>query len=141
MGKYGLRVNQKLGVGAFGAVYKRDSPPDEPFHAQHPVVAMKKIKVRTISFICIRQTSRHFFHLQNPTLKSVDEIKILKDLSHKYIVKYLKSFKDHQGSLWIVMEFCDRGNLSQFIKVRMNVFSQVERSKLWKVSILVKHVV
>ena len=47
MGKYGHKVCDKLGEGAFGEVYKKDSPRDEPFHSQHPIVAMKKIKVST----------------------------------------------------------------------------------------------
>ena len=48
MGKYGKKVSEKLGEGAFGEVYKMDSPPDAAFHSQHPIVAMKKIKVSTI---------------------------------------------------------------------------------------------
>ena len=47
MGKYGRKVNEKLGEGAFGVVYKKDSPPDAAFHSQHPIVAMKKIKLST----------------------------------------------------------------------------------------------
>ena len=45
MGKYGAKVNQKLGAGAFGEVYKMDSPPDEAFYAEHPIVAVKVIRV------------------------------------------------------------------------------------------------
>ena len=45
MGEYGKKVNEKLGEGAFGEVYKKDSPSDAPFHAEHPIVAMKRIKV------------------------------------------------------------------------------------------------
>ena len=48
MGRYGLKVNVKLGEGAFGVVYKKDSPSDAPFHAHHPIVAMKQIKVSSI---------------------------------------------------------------------------------------------
>ena len=48
MGEYGLKVNVKLGEGAFGEVYKMDSPSDAPFHKEYPVVAMKRIKVSHI---------------------------------------------------------------------------------------------
>ena len=40
---YGLRVNERLGEGAFGEVYKMDSPLG--FHPQDPIVAVKKIAV------------------------------------------------------------------------------------------------
>ena len=60
---------------------------------------------------------RQPLRIQDPTPKSEDEIKILKELNNKYIVKYLTSFREPHGSLWIVMEFCDKGSLSNFIKV------------------------
>ena len=45
MGKFGTRVNQRLGAGAFGEVYKMDSPADQLFASQHPIVAVKMIQV------------------------------------------------------------------------------------------------
>ena len=41
----------------------------------------------------------------------------MKYLTHEHIVKYLTSFFDDQGYLNIVMEFCDSGSLSSYIKV------------------------
>ena len=49
MGIYGEKVNEKLGAGAFGTVYKMDSPSDQPFHSQHPIVAVKEIRVSKVS--------------------------------------------------------------------------------------------
>ena len=40
---YGNKIREKLGAGSFGAVYKVDSPPNEPFAADHPLVAMKEV--------------------------------------------------------------------------------------------------
>ena len=40
---YGNKIREKLGAGSFGAVYKVDSPPDEPFAADHPPVTMKEV--------------------------------------------------------------------------------------------------
>ena len=51
MGLYGGEVAEKLGAGAFGTVYKMDSPADEPFHSQHPIVAVKEIRVSKMSII------------------------------------------------------------------------------------------
>ena len=47
--KYGTKVKEKLGEGTFGAVYKVDCPPDEPFAEEHPLVAMKEIKQVSLS--------------------------------------------------------------------------------------------
>ena len=44
-GKYGKKVNDLLGSGAFGEVYKMDSPADAEFSTLYPIVAVKKIRV------------------------------------------------------------------------------------------------
>ena len=49
MGKYGTKVMQRLGAGAFGEVFKMDSPSDESFSSEHPTVAVKMIKVGYIN--------------------------------------------------------------------------------------------
>ena len=85
-----------LGAGAFGEVYKMDSPSDADFCTLYPLVAVKKIK--------------------HPKRNSRDEVDILKDLEHKSIVKYLTSFKGRGGSLCIVMEYCAHGPLFNFLR-------------------------
>ena len=96
MRKYGKRVNEILGAGAFGEVYKMDSPSDADFCTLYPLVAVKKIK--------------------HPKRNSRDEVDILKDLQHKSIVKYLTSFRGRGGSLCIVMEYCDHGTLTSAVR-------------------------
>ena len=49
MGRYGTKVNQRLGAGVFGEVFKMDSPPDAPFSFEHPIVAVKMIRVSKLS--------------------------------------------------------------------------------------------
>ena len=44
-GKYGKKVNELLGSGAFGEVYKMDSPADSKLSTLYPIVAVKKIRV------------------------------------------------------------------------------------------------
>ena len=44
-GKYGKKVNELLGTGAFGEVYKMDCPADAEFSTLYPIVAVKKIRV------------------------------------------------------------------------------------------------
>ena len=44
----------------------------------------------------------------------LNEMKLLSDLDHPNIVKYYSSF-EHQGSIWVVMEYC-LINLSSFLR-------------------------
>ena len=48
-GKYGKTVNELLGTGAFGEVYKMDSPADSKFSTLYPIVAVKKIRVSSMN--------------------------------------------------------------------------------------------
>lgn len=50
--------------------------------------------------------------------ESQDEVEILRKFHHKHIVKYLTSFTNPHGSLYIVMEYCDFGSLTKSVKVR-----------------------
>ena len=54
----------------------------------------------------------------NQKLKSeaINEVNILSKLEHPHIVKYYDSFIDKQY-LNIIMEFCEGGDLANFLKV------------------------
>ena len=45
MVKYGTKICQRLGAGAFGEVYVMDNPKGAPFSRQQPLVAVKMIRV------------------------------------------------------------------------------------------------
>ena len=51
-GRYGKKVNEPLGSGSFGEVYKMDSPADSEFSTLYPIVAVKKIRVSALSSNC-----------------------------------------------------------------------------------------
>lgn len=88
---------RKLGAGAFGEVGLYKTPQSQKFRSEHPTVAMKQIK--------------------DPDADAWNEVNILKMLKHSNIVTYLDSFKSTTGHLCIVMEFCDKGTLTNWIKV------------------------
>ena len=46
------------------------------------------------------------------------EVQVLSKLGHKYIVRYLDNFKDSLGQFCIVMEFCDKGTLEDWLSSR-----------------------
>ncbi len=88
-----------LGEGAFGEVWKCESPRNTPFdNREHRFVALKHIK----------ETDEH----------ALREVDILQGLRHDGIVAYLDHFFDSEhDDLCIVMEFCDMGTLTTKLKV------------------------
>ena len=48
----------------------------------------------------------------------MNEAKIMKDLNSPYIIKYERSFVQ-KTKLYIVMEYCSKGDLAKFIKAQM----------------------
>ena len=60
------------------------------------------------------------------------QVEMLKDLNHKYIVRYLESFSEaNTKSLCIVMEFCDHGTLTQVLKVKERIYDSLTGSKIY----------
>ena len=89
-----FEIGQKLGEGQFGAVYMGLNTENGEN------VAIKTIKLST----------------QSNNIQSVShEIKIMKDLEHKNIVRYKTNYKD-SAFLYIVMEYVEGGSLKDNIK-------------------------
>ena len=90
---------KKLGYGAFGSVYEMKTPPNLPYYAKHPVVAVKMVK--------------------NPDDNAEKEVETLKMLNHKGCIKFLDSFRDETtGDLCVVQEFCNRGDYQYIGKIK-----------------------
>ena len=53
--------------------------------------------------------------IQSPGGDALQEVDFLKRQQHENIIKYLDSFENTSGSLFIVMEYCDRGTLTDFL--------------------------
>lgn len=50
-------------------------------------------------------------------LQLVSEVNILRELNHPNIVKYYERYVDREnGVIYIVMEYCENGDLASFIK-------------------------
>ena len=60
---------------------------------------------------------------------AVNEVRILASLDHPYVVKYYDSFLEKK-TLHIVMEYCDKGDLSSLIRTQMG--RPLLESKIWK---------
>ena len=101
---------EKIGQGAFGKAYKATS------------------KERRGLFI-VKEIS-----LDKTEIESAkNEIKILKEIHHDNVVKYVEDFTE-PGQILIVMEYCEGGDLRSYIKQQkqplpedqvMNWFKQI----------------
>ena len=81
-----------MGAGVFGEVWLMKAPDGKE-------VAVKKIK--------------------NPDASAWNEVRMLEQLHHEYIVQYIDSFKcTRSGDLCIVMEYCDDGTLTKQLENR-----------------------
>ena len=91
-------VNKKrIGKGAFSSVYLGKSPKNE-------LVAIKKIEIDNIKKITSRIRA---------------EIEICKKLKHPNILEtYDVIYDTSGGNIYIITEYCSKGDLSQFLKSR-----------------------
>ena len=88
-----FQIIEELGSGAFGDVFLVKRTPPSP---NWKTAAMKKI--------------------QCPDEDAFQEVDFLKRQQHPNITKYLDSFRENStGALCIVMEYCDRGTLTDVI--------------------------
>jgi NIMA (never in mitosis gene a)-related kinase 1/4/5 len=99
-------ILMKIGQGSFGTVFKVRRRFDRQ------IFVMKQIKIQSLS-------KKH-------QQESLHEVTILSSLSCPYIVKYFDSFVEN-STLHIVMEYCEKGDLSQILKKK-----SLPESKVWK---------
>ncbi|XP_055851733.1 serine/threonine-protein kinase ULK3 [Episyrphus balteatus] len=93
-------ILEKLGVGSYSTVYKAKHKKNRTYHA---------IKCVEKSSLC-----------KSSTDNLVTEIKLLRSLTHKYIVGLDDFFWDDK-MIYIVLEYCNAGNLSAFIRSRKSL--------------------
>ena len=86
-----FNIVKELGSGSYGIVYKVES-----IKANKEIFVLKKISMK---------------HLKPKyQLEALQEVKILRELSHPHIIKYYTSFIEEE-SLFILMEFAAGGDL------------------------------
>lgn len=104
-----FEVMQQLGKGSFGTVHKVRR------RATQEVLVMKLISIRQLGY-------RGQQEAQN-------EVNILASLSHPYVVRYYNSFVENQ-TLHIVMEYCEKGDLSQIVSGQRG--KALPEPRIWK---------
>ena len=107
---------QLLGEGGFGKVLKVCSL------VNHKIYAMKILKLEDDERISKEEKEKYF--------KS--EIELLKKLNHPNIVKYYKSFRE-DDQLYIIMEYFDNGDLSDYVKVLKYDKNLDKKPEIWNI--------
>ena len=104
----------KLGEGSYGSVFKVRRK-GKGYVVDKKLYVMKQIPLRQMD--------------RRGQQEALNEVNILASLDNPYIVKYYDSFIENKV-LNIVMEFCDKGDLSKMLKVQMGRL--LPESKIWK---------
>uniref|UniRef100_A0A1B6DXA2 Serine/threonine-protein kinase ULK3 n=1 Tax=Clastoptera arizonana TaxID=38151 RepID=A0A1B6DXA2_9HEMI len=109
---------EKIGTGSYSTVYKG-------YHKSkiHEPVAIKCVEKSKLS----------------PTGKDniVTEISLLKMLQHEYIVE-MKDFTWDERFIYIIMEYCDGGDLSHFIRKRRKLPESVCQKFMQQLAVALK---
>ena len=95
-----FKKEKTLGAGAFGCVDLCSVTEEKSYAEKGDRVAVKRIKD-----VADEKMAKN-------------EALVLHRLVNEYIVRYLNNFKDSKGRLCIVMEYCDRGTLENFLSSR-----------------------
>ena len=108
-------LKERLGVGSYGTVFK----------------AQKKNN-NNETFV-IKQIS--LFSLTEKQINDVKlEAKILSSIKSNFVVKYYDSFEEN-NNLNIVMEYCDGGDLSDFIEKNKKTKILLKEDLIWELFI------
>jgi len=111
-----FEIISKLGSGGFSKVYKVKRKID------NQIYALKKVQILNLS--------------EKQKLNSLNEIRVLASIKNKYIVNYKEAFLDEKDcSLCLVMEYADRGDLANRIKLQKEKGKYFNEKDIWKVFI------
>ena len=108
------QIIEKIGKGTFGIVYKVKKFNDPLIYV------IKQISLEGLTDFQINQV--------------YSEVKILSLIKSKYVVKYYESFLE-DNNLNIVMEYCDNGDLCNYLKEQQMKNKPLKEDLIWKIFI------
>ena len=116
-------VTDLLGKGGYGEVYKVKILKNIPNNSNYAIKIFEK---------------SNLYQDEDKSFRILNEIKIHRSLNHEHICKYEHSFEDKKN-VYILMEYCEYGTLSSFLKTRVR-FEEIEiRFYMFQVLLVLKY--
>ena len=112
-------IVSQIGAGSFGFVYKATKK------NTNGLFVIKQIP------LCASNNINEISENDDGLNEARNEAKILSQLNHKYIVKYYDSFESN-NSLFIVMEYCENGDLNSFLLKMQKKTPHINENSIWK---------
>ena len=105
------KIEKQLGKGSYGIVYKVTKKNDKNSYVikQIPLLGLSEKQIDEVKL----------------------EAKILSSIKSKYVVKYYDSFQE-KNKLNIVMEYCDSGDLNDYIESQKKTGHLLKENIIWK---------
>ena len=107
-------IEKQLGKGTYGVVYKVKKKEDNKIYV-----------LKQISLIGLTQEQKADVKL---------EAQVLSKIKSKYVVQYYDSFEE-DGKLNIIMEYCDSGDLNDFLEKHKQTKHLLSENLVWKIFI------
>ena len=107
-------IKEIIGKGTYGTVYKVQEK------NTNNIYALKQISLEGLSPKEISEVNQ--------------EIKILSSIKSDFVVKYYNSFEE-KNIINIIMEYCDGGDLNDFLKEKKNEGKKLDEDLIWKIFI------
>ena len=104
-------IEKELGKGTYGVVYKAKKKEDN-----------KEYVIKQISLQGLNKSQKDEVKMESEVLKSIES---------KYVVKYYESFEE-ENKLNIVMEYCECGDLYEYIEKQKKNKQPLNENIIWK---------
>ena len=104
-------IEKELGKGTYGVVYKAKKKSDNNIYV-----------IKKLSLLGLNTQQKNEVKLES---------EILKTIKSKYVVQYYESFEE-QENLYIVMEYCECGDLGEYIDKQKRTKTLLYENIIWK---------